>query len=176
MKTEALLFIPNDATMLAEGVCGARLPILARAEGLVGSRNGAELWVDTGWCPDWKIWQEQRNQERALVLAYHGDPVREGRDRLVYALAVLEDLQVFGVRAPWFDVARTAVDLYGHVRWTLSDEVHYSAQGNVTREPWMVAALASPPAWAPRLIPVWALGVCCEARGLGRLVFSEVVS
>jgi len=81
-KIHAVLLVPEDGDphgLLKEGVCGARAPIMARAEAFVD----IDIWVDTGWCRDWTVEEwHQRKQQRALVLAWDGEPVVEGIDRM----------------------------------------------------------------------------------------------
>jgi hypothetical protein len=90
----AILLVPSEATsfatrppvafrdaLLADGVAGARVPTMARAERLTDDGS----WVDTGWCPyDPSVEayfppaRAYRGDAEALVLALDGRPVAEG--------------------------------------------------------------------------------------------------
>jgi hypothetical protein len=88
MKRSALLLVPDPGFpegLLREGPCGAKPPVLARAEGLA-----LKEWVDTGWGPDFTdLGPGFRNLQRALVLVWEGEPVPEGMHRLADCLTSL---------------------------------------------------------------------------------------
>jgi len=74
-KVHAVLLIPEDGdphNLLKEGPCGARPPMASPYEGKFEAHT-------SDWAPCWP-------GETALVLAWDGEPVAEGLDRLSRAI------------------------------------------------------------------------------------------
>jgi hypothetical protein len=75
----AVLFVPSEAhreALLADGVCGARVP------SAYWHRGGIEAIPEPGWRAN----PAHLPPGNALVLAFDGRVVREGRDRLAYVM------------------------------------------------------------------------------------------
>ena len=179
----AILLVPSPEwrdRLLADGPCGARPPVMWRnAPSDPGPSWGGPLrgnrvteWTDPtvvrppgaypGQHGDMYVYQ----QERALVLAFDGAVVREGRDRAAYVLAGREGVDGSnGLTWALRDLGSADVWLLGSA--APGDEGLFlcgEAHGRLG------AALASPPADAGDLLPCWALATVCAARGLGSVV------
>lgn len=76
----AVLLIPEEGDphgLLIDGPCGARSPVA------IAYRIGARMWIALH--EPWKT-RHERVWLRALVLAWDGEPVTEGMDRLRRAI------------------------------------------------------------------------------------------
>lgn len=147
--TRAILLVPSPEwreRLLADGACGARVP---------------QLWHRWTWGDDADVSPEE---SAALVLAFDGAVVREGRDRAAYALAEMVGLTTErGVRF------RPAVNVGGEAGWALhGDQDGYRTFG--ARSFCTTPSLNAPPGLASGLDGAWALATVCAARGLGTVV------
>jgi hypothetical protein len=94
---KAILLVPSDAfrvALLADGPCGARvprlvwMPVMRFETDETAPLGGYAHPTDDG---SWEEWDDSDDWQRvadkvALVLAWDGAVVREGRDRAAYAL------------------------------------------------------------------------------------------
>jgi hypothetical protein len=139
----AVLFVPSEAhreALLADGVCGARVP------SAYWHRGGIEAIPEPGWRAN----PAHLPPGNALVLAFDGRVVREGRDRAAYVLA-----------------EAVGQDASGGVCWYESVGDFSLATPSDGGERF--GAPGSPAGLPDDLRTAWALAVVCAARGLGRV-------
>jgi hypothetical protein len=168
---KAILLVPSDAfrvALLADGPCGARvprlvwMPVMRFETDETAPLGGYAHPTDDG---SWEEWDDSDDWQRvadkvALVLAWDGAVVREGRDRAAYVLA-----EAFDGLAPEHPPFFRCDETFG---WTLTvPREGGSTSAGVNA---MLRGKVVPDDLTEALYVPWALAVCCAARGLGTVV------
>lgn len=148
----SILLIPAEQyreALLGESFLNCRPPTMHQW------RDGERGWIQGGFPnPVWKSY------ECALVLAYRGAVVREGRDRAAYVLA--DKQQVCGGDAGLiFSIADDHDFEPGWVRLTGLD----------MQASWKIAAV--PHNLSPTLARAWSIATLCATESLGRVVLLD---